>query len=59
VGIKTLTMLLIEGVLNAEKGESNADESSKKQRIVNFIDDMEQIINTVILGDTIQWSCPL
>ena len=52
-------MLLIEGVLNAEKGESNADESSKKQRIVNFIDDMEQIINTVILGDTIQWSCPL
>jgi hypothetical protein len=62
VAIKILTMLLIEGFSNAQAGNIMRQYgNSKKNRCKHYIDMVQRIMNTQLLGDEfdpVQWECP-
>jgi hypothetical protein len=63
VSIKILTMLLIEGFSNAQAGTILREYSnSKKNRCNRYVDMVQHIMNTQLLGDEfdpVQWECPV
>jgi len=61
VGIKLLTMLLIEGFSNAQRGGIFNQFRSEADRIQAFAERVQYIFNTSILGDEdgpAQWCLP-
>jgi len=62
IGIKILTMLLMEGFSNAQKGLLFGNKRSEKDRITAYAELIENIFNNVILGDDdgpAQWNVPM
>lgn len=62
IGIKLLTMVLMEGFSNAVEGLLFAHITSAKERIKAFATQIENILNTQILGDDYgpsQWCIPM
>jgi hypothetical protein len=60
-GIKLLTMAFIEGLSNAKKKLLYTDVNAEGRRVLQYISDIERIINRSILGtddDPCQWMCP-
>ena len=60
-GIKLLTMIIIEGLSNAKKKLIYSDVNAEGVRVSRFVSDLEDLINTSILGtpdDPCQWICP-
>jgi hypothetical protein len=61
VGLKLLSMLLQEGFANVKKGYLFGHIRSEKERISAYAQRIENILNTVILGDEdgpAQWALP-
>jgi hypothetical protein len=60
-GIKLLTMVFLEGLLNAKKTLLYSDINAEGARVLQYISDIERIVNRSILGtddDPCQWMCP-
>jgi hypothetical protein len=60
-GIKLLGMALIEGLSNTKKKLLYLDVSAEGTRVSRFITDIQNLINTSIIGtnaDPCQWVCP-
>jgi hypothetical protein len=61
IGLKILTIGLLEGVSNAAKGNTFINTSTDGQGIKAFFTSVESIVNTKMLGDDAnptQWVCP-
>lgn len=61
MGIKELSMLLLEGISNVKKGKLYADIRGEGPKMKKYIDDVERIINQSILGsedDPCHWCVP-
>jgi hypothetical protein len=61
VGLKTLTMLLNEGIQNAGNGDTYMNENNQKKRLANYITDVENIANRNVLGTKnhpVHWRVP-
>jgi hypothetical protein len=62
IGIKLMTMVLMEGFSNALERKIYATSSSAKERINAYQEQIEQIMNREVLGDDdgpAQWSAPM
>jgi hypothetical protein len=60
-GIKILSTLLVEGLLNAKKQLMYTNVNAEGSRVTQFITHVEKVINQSILGtpnDPCQWMCP-
>lgn len=61
VGLKVLTVLLIEGLSNAKKALIFRNVTSETNRVEEFFMAIQNVVNTEILGDgynPTQWQCP-
>lgn len=61
IGLKILTMLLIEGLQNALRGTTFAGYATENQRMRAFFLEIERILNTRVWGtedNPTQWQCP-
>jgi hypothetical protein len=62
VGIKLLTMLLIEDFSNAQRRTIMAHIASEREKIIAFAEKIQEIFNNQILGDEdspAQWRLPM
>jgi hypothetical protein len=61
VGLKLLTMLLLEGIANVVEGLVYTDVLSEKKRWDTLFFDVQEFVNRRVLGDDLnqtQWQCP-
>lgn len=61
VSLKTIEVLLNEGIKNARDGPLYPNVTGKEKKVAAYLDDVERLMNTTVLGrdwNPAQWKCP-